>query len=105
MKRIYRFYKQTNKTIKFLISALIQIAFYILLISFFENVLLVSDLSVKTPKFIIYTEALVFYLLSKVAKMMVDIFRAYMKSRNPDDNDDNDSDNEENSEENDEDFF
>jgi len=89
----------TNKIIKILITILLQLAFYITIIGLFEYILVVMDLSSKTPKKIIYIEAFALYLLGRVANSIVDIFKGKKENdQNNDDSDDTD-------EKNDEDFF
>lgn len=96
---------KTNKFIKLLISALIQITFYLTLIGFFEYILIALELSNKTPKKILYLEAFALYLLGRVAKSIVAIFKSTKESDN-NDNDNNDENNDENEDdEDDEDFF
>lgn len=51
-------------------------------------------------------EAFALFLLSRISKIIVDIFRAYIKSKNPKDNDSNeDEDIDKEDDENDEDLF
>lgn len=95
MKTLKNIYTKTNKLIKFLVDALVQISFFLVVIGIFEYLFVLSELSTKTPKKIIYIEAFALYLLSKVSKIIVDIFR---KNKENDESNDNDD-------QNDEDFF
>lgn len=84
-----RFYFGTNKFIKFLISFFLQLALYLTFIGLFEYILVVMDLSSKTPRKIIYIEAFALYLIGRVANSAVDIIRSKKgKDSNDDDNDD-----------------
>lgn len=106
MKNLSNLSIKTNKFVKFLIKTLVQIAFFIMVIGFFDYIFVSLDLSRETPKTIIYLEALSLFLLSIVSKIIVDIFRAYIKSKNPKDNDTNeDEDIDKEDDENDEDLF
>jgi len=99
MKTSEKFSFGTNKIIKILITALLQITFYITIIGLFEYILVVMNLSSKTPKKIIYIEAFILYLLGRVANTIVDIFKGKKE------NDKNKDDTEDRDDENDEDFF
>lgn len=95
MKSLKKVYSRTNKFIKILVDALVQISFFLVIIGIFEYLFVLSEISTKTPKKIIYIEAFALYLLSKVSKTIVDIFR-----KNKENDESNDSD-----DKNDEDFF
>lgn len=97
MKKTKSPYIKTNHFITFLISAIAQIAFYLLLILSFEYVIVVLDVGVETPKKLIYAEAFVIYLISKVAKAIVDMFKKGDKDEEEDKDEDESGD--------DEDFF
>ncbi len=95
MRTLKKIYSKTNKFIKFLVDALVQISFFLVIIGIFEYLFVLSELSSKTPKKIIYIEAFTLYLLSKVSKSIVDIFKKNKENDESNDNDDK----------NDEDFF
>lgn len=109
MKSVNNLSYKTNRIVKFLIKALVQIAFFIMIIGFFDYIFVTLDLSRQTPKIIIYVEAFALFLLSRVSKIIVDIFRSYIKKKYPKDNDDNsendDEDLDKEDDENDEDLF
>ncbi len=106
MKNLSNLSIKANRLVKFLIKALVQIAFFIMVIGFFDYIFVSLDLSRETPKIIIYVEAFALFLLSRISKIIVDIFRAYIKSKNPKDNDSNeDEDIDKDDDENDEDLF
>lgn len=106
MKNISNLSYKTNRLVKFLIKALVQIAFFIMIIGFFDYIFVTLDLSRQTPRIVIYAEAFALFLLSRVSKIIVDIFRSYIKKKYPKDNDENDDEDlDKEDDENDEDLF
>ncbi len=106
MKNLSNLSIKANKLVKFLIKALVQIAFFIMVIGFFDYIFVSLDLSPETPKSIIYVEAFALFLLSRVSKIILDIFRAYIKKKNPKDDDNNENEDiDKDDDENDEDLF
>ena len=106
MKNLSNLSVKTNRLVKFLIKALVQISFFIMVIGFFDYIFVSLELSPANPKVIIYVEAFALFLLSRVSKIIVDIFRAYIKKKNPKDDDNNENeDSDKDDDENDEDLF
>lgn len=75
MKKIEWDYIEINAFVSFLLSALLQIAIFLFIILLLEFFLINLQLSPATPKKIIYIEALILYLIGRVAKIIVEAFR------------------------------
>lgn len=75
MRKIEWTYIEFNSFVDFLLSALTQIAIFLFIILLLEFFLINLQLSPATPRFMIYIEAFILYLISRVAKIIVDTFR------------------------------
>lgn len=75
MKKIEWDYDNINNVLNFLVSAFLQIAVFLFIILLLEFFLINLQLSPATPRRIIYVEALILYLIGRVAKIIVETFR------------------------------
>lgn len=75
MKKIEWSPLEVNNFIKVLLSILFQIFIFLFFILVLEFFLINLKLSPATPKKIIYIEAFILFLISKVAKLIVDTFK------------------------------
>ncbi len=75
MKKIEWDYQDVNNILKMLISAFLQIAIFLFIILILEFFVINLELSPATPRKVIYIEALILYLIGRVAKIIVDLFK------------------------------
>lgn len=75
MKKIEWNSVDLNGFVNVLLSALLQIFIFLFFILILEFLLINLQLSPATPKKIIYIEAFIFFLISKLAKIIVDTFK------------------------------
>lgn len=75
MKKIEWDYQDINNILKMLVSAFTQIAIFLFIILLIELFVINLDISPATPRKVIYVEALILYLIARVAKIIVDLFK------------------------------